>query len=457
LEKKPNETELDEEESEAEDFVNRISCNIVLLEKCNKDWSNILRETKGDARVAEEREYAKVSEGENGFIDVLMVANEVLARLKARITLISRKREQVIRVRPLTSPQGEIQPIIEQAAIQATRAAIQESLSTSTSMFQPSNSLTGTSNQLPIRLPKLHLPTFDGYILKWPEFWDIYESSVHRQDIPNVSKFSYLKGALRGSASMAIAGISVTNENYNVAIQLLKEKFGNKESIIEALYAKLQHLPTSSNRFSDIKHTYEVIERLLRQLESQGEVVNQQKMLIHQLLSKFPFEVVIKLEDIKKCDQVWTMELLRKLLSQYIMVQENAQRRVFNARGYNSEFRQGRQGNKQYTNQHTSAAANDQTFNQPPTETFATNVQRRTRSGFRNQNPCVFCQGEHFNDECDQYKVLTDHKQRLLSLGRCFLCFKIAHTFRDCPLIQKSSCYYCGKRGHHNQAICPKN
>jgi len=152
--------ELDEEESKAEDFINRISCNIVLLEKCNKDWSNILREMKGDAKVTEECEYARVSKGENGFIDVLMIANEVLARLKARITLISRKREQAICVRPLTSPQGEIQPIIEQAAIQATRAAIQESLSTS--MFQPSNSLTGTSNQLPIRLPNLHLPTFDG-------------------------------------------------------------------------------------------------------------------------------------------------------------------------------------------------------------------------------------------------------------------------------------------------------
>jgi len=55
LEKKPNEMELDEEESEAEDFVNRISCNTVILEKCNKDWSNILRKTKGDAKVAEER------------------------------------------------------------------------------------------------------------------------------------------------------------------------------------------------------------------------------------------------------------------------------------------------------------------------------------------------------------------------------------------------------------------
>jgi len=56
---------------------------------------------------------------------------------------------------------------------------------------------------------------------------------------------------------------------------------------------------------------------------------------------------------------------------------------------YNSELRQGRQGNKQYMNQYISAASNDKTFNQLPTETFATNVQRRTRSGFHNQNPCV--------------------------------------------------------------------
>jgi len=50
----------------------------------------------------------------------------------------------------------------------------------------------------------------------------IYELSVHRQlqDIPNVSKFSYQKGALYGSAFMAIVEISVINENYNrVAIQ----------------------------------------------------------------------------------------------------------------------------------------------------------------------------------------------------------------------------------------------
>ena len=267
-------------------------------------------------------------------------------------------------------------------------------------------------------------------------------------------KYSYLKGVLRGSAASAITGVSITNEGYDVAIQILQEKFGNKEAIVEALYAKLQRLPTASNKFSDIKYTHDVIEKLLRQLESQGEMVNQQKMLIHQLLSKFPLEVIVKLEDVKRCDQAWTMQLLRKLLSQYVMIQENAERRVSNIRGGSLQGFQGRQINRSPVNRGPVRSGNNQTPDQSCDGTFAVDVQRKAKGTPR--NPCLFCQGQHFNDECEQYKLLADRKQRLLSLGQCFLCFKTGHTFRECPLIQRSVCYYCGKRGHHNQAICPE-
>ena len=57
-------------------------------------------------------------------------------------------------------------------------------------------------------------------------------------------------------------------------------------------------------------------------------------MLVHQILSKFPLNVVLRLEEHKKVGDVWTMELLRKLLKQYIEVQESAQRHVTNARGH---------------------------------------------------------------------------------------------------------------------------
>ena len=44
-----------------------------------------------------------------------------------------------------------------------------------------------------MRLPKLNLPNFDGNILKWPEFWDVFESSVDKQNISDVAKFNYLE------------------------------------------------------------------------------------------------------------------------------------------------------------------------------------------------------------------------------------------------------------------------
>ena len=60
--------------------------------------------------------------------------------------------------------------------------------------------------------------------------------------------------------------------------------------------------------------------------------------------------MIVKLEDVKKCDQVWMMQLLQKLLSQYVMVKETAQRRVNNVRGGSL---QGRQVNRSPTNRDT--------------------------------------------------------------------------------------------------------
>ena len=69
---------------------------------------------------------------------------------------------------------------------------------------------------------------------------------MHRQDIPKVVKYSYLKGVLRGSAASAVTGVSVTNDGYDVAIRILHERFGNKEAIIEAIIEALFKVATST-------------------------------------------------------------------------------------------------------------------------------------------------------------------------------------------------------------------
>ena len=103
--------------------------------------------------------------------------------------------------------------------------------------------------------------------------------------------------------------------------------------IIESLYIKPQGLPRSVNKFTEIRNTQEQIEKILRQLELQGEVVNNQIMLIQLVLLKFPLEVVTKLEESKPPTEKWNMENLRKAILQYIRVQENVFRYTYNTKG----------------------------------------------------------------------------------------------------------------------------
>ena len=120
--------------------------------------------------------------------------------------------------------------------------------------------------EVKVNLPKLQLPVFDGKMHEWQEFWDIYHSAIHEQKLPNVTKFAYLKSILRGTALTVIGGIPVTNDNYAMAIRLLKERFGKKEAIVELLYLRLQNLPRSGMSFCHIKSTLDSVEKLLRQL-----------------------------------------------------------------------------------------------------------------------------------------------------------------------------------------------
>ena len=107
------------------------------------------------------------------------------------------------------------------------------------------------------------------------------QSFVNTQELPPVTKFTYLKGILRGQEAAAISGIAVTEENYDIALRTLQDKYGRKDVIVESLYASFQKIPTATNEFADVQYTYDAIERLLKQVETH-EDVNHQHLLIPQ-------------------------------------------------------------------------------------------------------------------------------------------------------------------------------
>ena len=421
-----------------EDVLQWITTNLILLERCNSDWLALLKELKGDEKAVEEKEYVWATKGDDGLIELLLDSKETASCLSARLAKVTRLQEKVTRLQE----RAQERPL--------------------TSMREPSER-EQTNHSVQMKLPKLQLPIFKGDILQWQEFWDIYNSAVHEQDIPNVTKFSYLNGLLRKSAAAAICGISVTNDNYPVVIHILEDKFGKKEAIIEALYSQLQHLPTVTNRFTEVKSTYETIERILRQLEAQGERVDQQRILTQQILSKFPTNVLVKLEESKSLQDKWTVELLRASLKQYIAIYTNAQRYESNFKSSNSKnLRRATSGTVRTFTESSASTANTEL--PVSAETLVANSSRVSQksTGNRSQQrepsmPCIFCKGIHFNDSCDKFVTVADRKTQLSSQGRCFVCLKVGHAYKECPHARSKSCYYCHKVGHHHCSICSKH
>ena len=86
-------------------------------------------------------------------------------------------------------------------------------------------------------------------LVYWQDFWNSFSAAVHQQKVTPVAKFSSLKSVLKDAAAVTISGISVSNENYDMALLLLRERFGRLEKIIESLYSQLQLLPKLGNGF----------------------------------------------------------------------------------------------------------------------------------------------------------------------------------------------------------------
>ena len=84
-----------------------------------------------------------------------------------------------------------------------------------------------------VKLPKLEPKKFNGDLTKWETFWSSFESSIHNNPVLTaVDKFQYLISLLEGSALAAVAGLKLTEPNYNEAIDTLTKRFGNKQLII---------------------------------------------------------------------------------------------------------------------------------------------------------------------------------------------------------------------------------
>lgn len=102
-------------------------------------------------------------------------------------------------------------------------------------------------------LPKINLKTFSGNLADFQEFWDTFHYLLHnRPDLRNVQKLTYLKSVLCGKPAKLLSSVRLTDDNYCVAVQILKAHYDIPGLVVTKLYDNLIALKPASDKISDM-------------------------------------------------------------------------------------------------------------------------------------------------------------------------------------------------------------
>ena len=180
-----------------------------------------------------------------------------------------------------------------------------------------------TGNQDITRLPNLNIPTFSGNTLHWQSFWDCFEAAVHHNpSITGVQKLNYLRAQLQGSALRVIAGLPLTNMNYNYSVILLKERYGEPHKLVNAHMQALIELNCPTNTLASLQLFYDSVEGHTRSLQSLGTLQESYgSMLVPIILRKLSAEIHRNIARAHGSDQ-WNLNELQSAILQEIRILE---------------------------------------------------------------------------------------------------------------------------------------
>ncbi|GFV83477.1 uncharacterized protein TNCV_982401 [Trichonephila clavipes] len=148
-----------------------------------------------------------------------------------------------------------------------------------------------------VRLPKLQIDKyFDDSCLRL-EFWNKFQNSIDQNEtLTKVDKFSYLKSLLGGVAGNVVYGFALSDDNYENALILLKERFGREEIVVSVHMSKLLNLypVKDSNKVIGLRKLYDICKIQIRSLESLNVTSGMYGHLLQPILLKLlPKDVVL--------------------------------------------------------------------------------------------------------------------------------------------------------------------
>lgn len=278
------------------------------------------------------------------------------------------------------------------------------------------------------KLPDTPIPVFSGEFDEWLPFKDSFNSIIDsRDDLSDIEKLQYLKGAMKGRAAGKLKSLTMIGTNYRRAWSLLEVAYADKRLIISKHLNAILNLPVLN------RETVEGLQKLaddttqnMESLASLGISITEE-IIVQNLENKLPRNTAEKWEESQKRGEFPKLDDLIEFL-------------------YKRAARAERSDGEKLQNKNDVQKSNKRQKGKVSSQAFLTST-----SGQK----CPVCSEPHQLYRCKKFKEFSI-PQRVEAAKRALVCFKCLryHDGKDCKF---QKCMICEREEnmllHEHQSI----
>ncbi|KAM8718867.1 hypothetical protein ACLKA7_001559 [Drosophila subpalustris] len=265
-------------------------------------------------------------------------------------------------------------------------------------------------------LPRITIPKFDGDILKWPQFFDMFVSMVHETNMPTIRKMWYLKTSVVGEAERMIRQIDLKEDNYLHAWNILVDTYDNPRDIATTVLNRFLNQQAINDNVKSLKELYIVTMESLASLKGLGiDISTWDPILIEVLRNKLDStNKTLYEQSISDSKHIQKLDTMLQFLDQRVRVLA------------------------------TGSKAQNHAKRESKGATCASSSTTR--------KDCLYCKKpNHVMFRCDDFrsKPVAERLNWVQRQKLCVNCFKADHMAKACQ--SKYKCFKCDKR--HNTLL----
>ena len=276
----------------------------------------------------------------------------------------------------------------------------------------------------PGRLPEVKLTIFKGDFEEWENFWSSFRANVDaRDDLEKTTKFIYLAQSLEGEPKEMISGLARTEDNYSVALYILKQCYANESKQTNVLMQRFHAMSTPKHNSKDLRVFLTEYRKIKHQLSRVVDFQANELVIKSVIVRKLPFQTFDRICDIYVTHD-FTLEQMETGIQHIVNKLEQA----------------------------VLALAEGTVIKQVGVDAQSRDPPSKQSKSKMNQK-CSYCSGEHPAHNCTKYKTIQSRKDRVLKLRLCFSCLTPGHSSKMCH--STKTCRSCG--ASHHSSLCFKS